>query len=594
MPQGGVRLQGRRYLQLSRFAQDDGTARGGGLTSRLTLLLLLLLLFIPFSNKAFHIDDHAFMSMARMIGWNPLQALPVDYDYAGKVITQLLPYEITHPLLIPYFIKIVVAIFGEREVPLHLAFLPFPILAGLALVRIQRLFTTYGGQGSLLLALLFFSMPAVLVNGQNIMTDMPTLAFLLWGIASYGEWFAGGSRRSCYVGGVALTLAVFSSYQMLAFVPLIGGYALYRRRVDRHLLISLALPITMLAAWLLAIYQRYDIFPLLKSRIGGSHASIGEEISKGLRGRNLLNKSLASIAFFGASLLWALPLHHLLCRTLGWFLAGLGILTPLCWLLTSGLVDYSPLQRGGVAFFLALGCMAVATFVRIIRQRQRAGEPVGEQLFLLCWVLLVLAYIMLLFPFGSARYLMPALPPALLLLAGERRWSEGVALRPVLTRVILCGSLLFGLAAAAADYRFAGVYREFAGEMQRLRAQYNNSLDVWYIGEWGMHYYLRRGGARYLHSTSNAPRLGDYVVIPEMPPLWGPAEELRPRLAVDVAWKYSSPLPLRLFNRRSHAGFYAHFWGMLPFAFSREPDEVFTILRVAQDSTGKMPQGGSR
>lgn len=579
---------------MNQSAQDNGTARGWGARRALTpglTVLLLLLLYIPFCNKAFHIDDQAFMNMARMIGWNPLQALPVDYDYVGKVITQMLPYEITHPLLIPYFIKIVVALFGEREIPLHLAFLLFPLLAGLSLVKVQRLFTAEGGRGWLPVALLFSSMPAILVNGQNIMTDMPTLAFFLWGMASYGDWFAGGPRRSCYIGGVALTLAVFCSYQMLAFVPLIGGYALYRRRVDRHLLLSLALPIAVLAAWLLAIYLRYDIFPLLKTRIGDSETAIGNEISRGLRGRNLRDKSLATIAFFGASLLWALPLHHLLCRTLGWFLAGLGILTPLCWLLTTDLVDYSRLQRGGVAFFLSLGVMSIATFVRIIRQRRRAGEPVGEQIFLLCWVLLVLAYIMLLFPFGSARYLMPALPPALLLLAGERGWVDGVAMRPVLTRVMLCGSLLFGLVAATADYRLAGVYREFAGEVQRLRAENNNSLDVWYIGEWGMHYYLRKAGARYLHANSNAPQLGDYLVIAEMPLLWGPAEELRHRLDAVTALNYSSPLPMRLFSRRSHAGFYAHYWGMLPFAFSREPDEVFTILRVVQDSTDTTPEG---
>jgi hypothetical protein len=148
--------------------------------------------------------------------------------------------------------------------------------------------------------------------------------------------------------------------------------------------------------------------------------------------------------------------------------------------------------------------------------------------------------------------------------------------------VVLCGSLLFGLACATADYRFAGVYREFAGEVQQLRAEAGNNPDVWFIGEWGMNYYLRKAGARYLHATSTAPRLGDYLVIPEMPPLWGPAEALRSRLDVAATREFRSPLPLRLFNRRSRAGFYAHFWGMLPFAFSREPDEVFTLLRVVR------------
>jgi hypothetical protein len=569
---------------LNRAARGDGTDRAGGRSALLPCLatLALLLLFLPFVDKAFHIDDYAFMNLARMIGWNPLQALPVDYDYTGRIIPQLLPYEITHPLLVPYFIKMVVALGGEGEIPLHVAFLVFPLLAGLSLIKLLRLFTAGGDRSSLLALLFFFSMPAVLVNGQNLMTDLPTLAFLLWGMASYGDWFSGGSRRSCYTGGVALTLAVFCSYQMLAFVPLLGGYALYRRRVDRHLLLSLALPIVVLSAWLLAVYLRYDIFPLVKSRIGDSNASIGAEISKGLKTKNLINKSLATVSFFGASLLWLLPLHHLLRRSLMKFLAGLALLTPLCLLLTGGLNSYTLLQQGGVAFFLALGVMALGTFVRIIRQRRSAGEPALQELFLFCWVLVVLAYVILLFPFGSARYIMPALPPALLLLTGGRDWLSGVATRPTLMAVVLCGSLLFGLACATADYRFAGVYREFAGEVQQLRAEAGNNPDVWFIGEWGMNYYLRKAGARYLHATSTAPRLGDYLVIPEMPPLWGPAEALRSRLDVAATREFRSPLPLRLFNRRSRAGFYAHFWGMLPFAFSREPDEVFTLLRVVR------------
>jgi hypothetical protein len=97
-----------------------------------------------------------------------------------------------------------------------------------------------------------------------------------------------------------------------------------------------------------------------------------------------------------------------------------------------------------------------------------------------------------------------------------------------------------------------------------------------------MHYYMDRAGARYLHADSTAPVRGDLVVIPEMPRFWAPSLQLRGRLAPRGSQRHVSPIPLRLFNARSHAGFYAQFVGMLPFAVSGQPDEVFQILEVVR------------
>lgn len=89
-------------------------------------------------------------------------------------------------------------------------------------------------------------------------------------------------------------------------------------------------------------------------------------------------------------------------------------------------------------------------------------------------------------------------------------------------------------------------------------------------------------GARYLLRSSNEPRPGDYVVIPEMPRFWSPSAALLARMQPYAEREYRQAFPLRLFNRRSHAGFYAHHWGLLPLALSREPDEVFQVWRVVR------------
>ena len=95
-----------------------------------------------------------------------------------------------------------------------------------------------------------------------------------------------------------------------------------------------------------------------------------------------------------------------------------------------------------------------------------------------------------------------------------------------------------------------------------------------------MRHYMEKAGIRILPATSNEPKAGDFVVIPEMPRFWQLSGLVRERLVVYAQRKFISALPIRLFNRRGHAGFYSHLWGMLPLTFSTEPDEVFIVYRV--------------
>jgi hypothetical protein len=69
---------------------------------RMIIIGFFLLLFLPFINKAFHIDDYAFIRYSHMVGWNPTRAMKIDFDYVGNVLPDFLPYEMTHPPLGPY------------------------------------------------------------------------------------------------------------------------------------------------------------------------------------------------------------------------------------------------------------------------------------------------------------------------------------------------------------------------------------------------------------------------------------------------------------------------------------------------------------
>ncbi len=569
---------------MTRSVGDD--ANGPEFAPRAAVALaigLTLVLCLPFVQKAFHIDDPAFLNLAGMIGWNPLHATPVDYDFGGGVIPQLLPYEITHPLLVPYFIKIVKAVFGESEIALHTAFLVFPVIALVSLIALSAALFPGAGWLRLVLAGFFATLPAFIVNAQNVMTDVPAVAFLLLALAGFVRGIEQDAPRMLWLGSVALTLAIFTSYQIGIFVPLVLLYALARRRATAATVAAALLPLLVLAAWLVAVYALYDIFPLLKSRLADSQASIGGELRKGLTPLLMLHRSVSVLAFVGASLALVLPLHYalqgrLVRRGLLRYLLLLAVSYPL----TLAVARYPLGAQLALSAFVAAGLLALVTLAETARAGARRRGESAREVFLLAWIGCVVGYCVFLLPFSAARYPLPAYPAMLILLLSDPAWNVATRGRRAAVGLVLCGAAVMALASAYSDYRYAETYREFAKSVTALRATRPAGSNVWYVGEWGMHYYMERAGARYLHADSTAPARGDLVVMPEMPRFWAPSPEVRSRLAPAGATRYASALPLRLFNARSRAGFYAQFIGMLPFAFSRQPDEVFQIYEVVR------------
>lgn len=544
------------------------------------IVCLFLLLYLPFINKAFHIDDPAFISMSQALNWNPLKTVPGDYNYMGRVLSNFSPYESTHPIFIPYFIKFITTLFGQNEIALHLAFSIFPLIAIWSLIRLNGILFFDHQRTSTYIAIFFTTVPAFIVNAQNIMTDVPTLAFLLLAFYCFLYGSENCSRYMLYLGGMAFTLAVFTSYQTVIFIPLLFSYIFWRRRLTMNAGLALALPLFALCSWFIAIYSVYDIFPLLKSNLGGSSSTINDEIERGLTTRNLAGKILYIIAYLGSVTLWIIPFYYFLKKSFTKFIIIFLILMLGCYLVFWNFTEYPAATKLMLALFVACGLQTFATLGFLTRETIREKRNIPQTLFLLVWFLTVIGYNIFLLPFGAARYLLPALPPLIMLIMNAPAWNFLIWQRLVPFVCILCVSLLFALSAAYSDYQYAESYRNFAYETQNIAAVVGASSTFWYIGEWGMRHYMDKVGARVLPATSNEPKIGDFVVIPDMPNFWVPSQLLQQRLVFVTARRYSSAVPIRLFNRRSHAGFYAHLWGILPFAFSKEPDEIFEIYKV--------------
>lgn len=132
----------------------------------------LLGLYVPFLDKAFHVDDPAFLDCARLLDWNPLRGDPagIPYPYMGES-QRFLIQNGTNPLLVPYILKAAAALVGETERPLHAVFFVFPLIAVWGLAQLQRSLFPASRAPPAVVATLLIASPAFLVSSHGLMTD---------------------------------------------------------------------------------------------------------------------------------------------------------------------------------------------------------------------------------------------------------------------------------------------------------------------------------------------------------------------------------------------------------------------------------------
>jgi hypothetical protein len=125
--------------------------------------------------------------------------------------------------------------------------------------------------------------------------------------------------------------------------------------------------------------------------------------------------------------------------------------------------------------------------------------------FLAAWLFGLVAFNLALL-FASVRYLLPALPVAVLLVQRTFSSRPGSLLRRSCAALAV---LTLSLALSRADAAFANVYRDYVAALPAT------AKTRWFTGHWGLRYYLEQTGAKPL-SPADWSRLrpGDEVVVP--------------------------------------------------------------------------------
>ncbi len=553
---------------------------------------MVALLTVPFAAKAVHIDDVYFLEVAGNVLKDPLRPFAgavalEDIDYrvfagAGRCPTTFA--SMSHPPLVSYVMALVARLAGGfREVPLHLAFDLFAIGAALAMYDLARRFT----RPPLVTTLLLVSSPVFVVSAQSLMTDMPALALSLAALAVFIRGTDGGRGPTMLLSGVLAGLAILTRYSALLVVPLLCAYAFGQGRLRKAwpALLGVSGVLGLWAVQNLAVHGELHI--LASARHYRLFFAGG-----GLDWAGLLNKTLGDLSglggtsFAAAILLLATGLRR---RVVAF---GLSLLAAaMVFVVRPAGIErlnlYSVLEVIAVAGCFAGGALLLVEALWPASGATRSAGP-GEHdgAFLSTWLLLAIGGALFLLPFGTARYMLPVLPPLWILLV-RRFWDHDHGLPRVRAAagLVIAQGLALSLVLGTVDEEYAGRYRDLAARIRESYPQRN----VWFVGEWGFRYYMSQAGGRYLKSTDDTPQLGDVVVRPFIAGMHEISPSLLARIAPVEQLRLPSRWPIRVMNFEAKAGYYSHHWGYLPWAVSNAPLDTVDIFEVRSPAPSAEP-----
>jgi 4-amino-4-deoxy-L-arabinose transferase-like glycosyltransferase len=531
------------------------------------LMVLQLLLVVPFVSQPIHMDDAIFLDIGRHVVKTPWHPMDFPYIFEGQQISDMASH--SHPPFNGYWIGMLLWLFGDGpnvNVTLHAGFIIFPLLFSLAMYLLALRFASTTAA-----AVVAITSPVAIVISHMLITDYPTLAFSTLSIALYVNGVDENKPRRVWIAGVLAAIAAFSSYLALMTSAMCWFYALMKRpRMQAAWWSPLVAPM-WIAAWLALSSWHFHRFIL------GRTADYLVQ-SGGFNADRLVHKLLAFPVFMAGTLLLPLPLIRL---AVGWA----RILPALVWASISvGLVqiyagDYALKDQILMTILLTLGgWIFLGLFLRLRRSVSQ------DSVFLTVWAAMAIVQILFAYSSAMARYLLPLLPPMVLLtFLGSAKPSVSRA------TAVLCSTIgiLVGICLSIADFEAAQTNREIA-------QYFGGTLKGWtgqtrFGGEWGLRHYMLEQGFRQFLTDSDDLTGGTFLLSPREAVPYSIGQDVQSMLVPLWQKSWQTAFPIRLMNRSAHAGFYSSSWGLLPYSFSRAPVEEVTVRQVSYLSE-KLPE----
>ncbi len=550
--------------------------------------LAILVLFVgvcaaPFLGQPFHMDDNFYMDMARNARVNPLFPNDTPYVFEGRILPDMGSH--SHPPLQTYFLALIQKCFGEgpgKEWVYHSCALIYPILALVSFYFLAARFVSR----PLWPALTLGCAPLFLVTQHCLMADLPTLAFWLAAVTCF-LYATDSEGAGLYLASAAFQFAaMFTSYQAAAIIPLLAYYQL-RRRGGWKGWLALAGPVSAMCAWFGMNYAHYhrlilgDTFGYMQSR----HAVTLEAIA---------GKLGAFLEYQGWLIIFPFFLIYVFARGLRGRLFGLALVLAIS-AAQAFVPRYRLVDKTVFVIGLVTGAFVMLHMARHLSHSFSTAEhedetgPADRQLLGL-WYFGVAIYCVLVLTEGSARYLLPLLPPLFVVffqsLEAQEIAEYRTRARPFLSSAMVASgtiviSLAWGILLSFSDLQFARIYPRAAQEISRVVG----GMDAYYAGEWGFRYYFEQSGFKQLPPDESTVRGGSWLVLPRLALSYTVPRSLESMTMPSMTFSYELSSPLRLLDRWTPAGFYSDGFydkgrGLVPFSISYRALEEVEVRQV--------------
>ena len=540
--------------------------------------VLTVACLLPFSGRAFHVDDPLFIWAARQIARHPLD--PYGFNVVWYERLERMADITKNPPLACYYGAVVGKVAGWSERAFHLAFLVPALAVVLGTYRLAKHLTRF----PLLAALATVLTPGILVSACSVMCDTMMVALWVWAVILWIEGLA--PRKAGYLAGAGLLIAAsaLTKYFGASLILLLAAYSLVRLRRLGNWAWYLLIPVGALVGyefWTHALYGQ----GLLAS--AADYARTERASSHGSRWPVVL----VGLSFTGGCTLSVLTFCPLTwSRRATAIIAAGSILAASA--LTFGWVDLGKLLEGlaadalraqwasvgsQLALFIAGGLFTLALAITDYWNRR---SP--DSLLLGLWVLGTFVFASLLNWTVNARSVLPLIPAAAILTVRRleirhHAWTRSLILQ-IAGALMVSGVLSIRL--ASADTRLANLAREAA---RSVRWQTRNDVEtLWLEGHWGFQYYMEQLGALSVDADDFQLRPGDLVIVPQNNANYAGFPRDMTFQMVTVL-EFPNPSLATTISWQGAVGFYSSYWGPLPFRFGPVLPERYSLLRVNGD-----------
>jgi len=538
------------------------------------VIVLASCLYCFYINKPIHNDSELLIQVARQTLINPVN--PPIGDYGRRMAihgsTTHMPrtsifYRCPHPPLLPLLMLPITMVAADKEWAFHLFFLCIYISAIIGGWYLFRLFLK--GNALFHATLLWSLCPALFVNSQNIMYDVPICAAIVWTFSLFLAGIRQQSRKLILISGIIAGAGALTKMTIAPVYGIIIAYFLFKRKW-RDLVIWAAPALVLPLLWVMHNIFIYGKIQYLST--GHFNPNPGDIRYRAERIVSLLS----SVALFPVMWLW------IIIRKKGErkiFLSSL-LVTFLWGMLLITFLNKSVLFSITYALFSALGLWVLWHLLQTPKTANPNAHCSSDEKWACRAFILVYFIMCLCLPLAAARFLLPLIPFIILFLINlletfPQEEQKAFRLINIITAIIFTISLSTG------DYLYADADRKIPHELATRGYTPETTL---YHGNLSYDYYLYHAGYRSPRLDNSIVRSGLYFVeeiIPKRTVTHFIPDTLNAIPVDTISLHY---FPFRTIGK--NAGFYGN--SRLPFSIEwNTPQKRYLVYKLVDSNSMK-------